>query len=250
MPSYFFTTVAGGGGHGSAGRDEDDAADEMMFMQESMELHYNVAELIGAILRTHGEKFLPVYLEQWHETMSEMSHPYCLKEDRNISFFVISDVIDFVLSTSSASLYLADVVPMLCEACANVPDASTRQPCAYSLGRASCLYPQAFAPHAMAALQALGACIALGEEPPEEPRGACTDNAVNSVGIILENMEQYANESIAGLNLEYMWGQWLGYLPLKHDLVCDGCFVGIVCIGFCRIAPKPRFLLASSLLLI
>jgi hypothetical protein len=35
----------------SDGRDEDDAADEQLFMQESLELHYNVAELIGTALR-------------------------------------------------------------------------------------------------------------------------------------------------------------------------------------------------------
>jgi hypothetical protein len=27
--------------------DEDDAADEQLFMQQSLELHYNVAELVG-----------------------------------------------------------------------------------------------------------------------------------------------------------------------------------------------------------
>ena len=203
-------------GGGGAGGDDDDAADEMMFMQDSMELHYNVAELIGAILRTHGDSFMPVYLEQWHETMTEMSHPYCLKEDRNIAFFIVSDVIEFGLSPSTAAAYLADVVPVLCEACANVACAGTRQPCAYALGRASALYPQTFAAHAMAALQALGACIALGEEP-DEPRGSCTDNAVASVGVILENLEQHAGGG-AGLNFEFMWGQWLGYLPLKHDV--------------------------------
>ena len=204
-----------GAGAGSAGRDDDDAADETMFMQDSMELHYNVAELIGAILRTHGDAFMPVYLEHWHETMTEMSHPYCLKEDRNIAFFVISDVIEFGLTPSTAEAYLAGVVPVLCEACATVEDAGTRQPCAYALGRASALYPQAFAAHAMTALQALGACIALGEEP-DEPRGSCTDNAAASVGIILENLEQQGGAG-AGLNFEFMWGQWLGYLPLKHD---------------------------------
>ena len=31
----------------SGAGDEDDVADEQLFMQESLELHYNVAELIG-----------------------------------------------------------------------------------------------------------------------------------------------------------------------------------------------------------
>lgn len=31
----------------SGASDEDDVADEQLFMQESLELHYNVAELVG-----------------------------------------------------------------------------------------------------------------------------------------------------------------------------------------------------------
>ena len=31
----------------TGGGDEDDAADEQLFMQQSLELHYNVAELVG-----------------------------------------------------------------------------------------------------------------------------------------------------------------------------------------------------------
>lgn len=31
----------------SGAGDEDDVADEQLFMQESLELHYNVAELVG-----------------------------------------------------------------------------------------------------------------------------------------------------------------------------------------------------------
>ena len=38
----------------SGGGDEDDAADEALFMQESLELHYNVAELIGTALYGAG----------------------------------------------------------------------------------------------------------------------------------------------------------------------------------------------------
>ena len=188
------------------------------------QLHYNVAELVGAVLRTHGEAYLPVYQEHWHETLREMSHPYCLKEDRNIAFFVFSDVVEFGLSATSAPAFFADVVPVLCEACTNMADASARQPCAYALGRAAALYPHAMAAHAPAALQALGACIAMGEAPPDEPRGTCTDNAVAAVGLVLEAVEQHAGAGHAaaaagGLNFEYLWGQWLGYLPLKHDLV-------------------------------
>jgi hypothetical protein len=56
-------------------------------------------------------------------------------------------------------------------------------------------------------------------EGPGEGRGECTDNAVNSVGVILEHVEGAKNtEGTSGINFEFMWGQWLAYLPLKHDL--------------------------------
>ena len=142
----------------SGGGDEDDAADEVHFMQESLELHYNVAELIGAaffhfyvlivtyyliyiilfyalhillsllwrsffcrnishsvlfsiflgsVFKTHGSSFTPVYLEHWHEMITEMGHVHCLKEDRQFSFFVVSDVIEFGLTPTTSASYLS-----------------------------------------------------------------------------------------------------------------------------------------------
>ena len=40
----------------AGGGDEDDVADEALFMQESLELHYNVAELIGEWVSWWGRK--------------------------------------------------------------------------------------------------------------------------------------------------------------------------------------------------
>jgi hypothetical protein len=102
-----------------------------------------------------------------------------------------------------------------------MPDAGARQACAYALGRASELYPSGFAPYALSVLQALGACVAKGE-CPGELRGECTDNAVTSVGVILERIVAGNGANgvgTTGINFEFMWGQWLDYLPLKHDLV-------------------------------
>ena len=115
---------------------------------------------------------------------------------------------------------LSSVIPTLCEACSSMPDAGTRQVCAYALGRASELYPQGFGPYGLSVLQALGGCIAIGEGPGEA-RGECTDNAVASVGLILERIVggSGSNGVPSGINFEFMWGQWLDYLPLKHDLV-------------------------------
>lgn len=145
------------------GADDEDADDEKQFMQESLELHYNLSEMIGGIMRTHGDSFLPVYSTQWHESIMEMANPHCLKEDRQFAFYVISDVIEFSLSEESAASFFGSVMPVLSEACANMVASSPRQACAYSMGMAAELYPGAFYDCALPCLQALGACIAMGE---------------------------------------------------------------------------------------
>lgn len=61
----------------------------------------------GSVLMTHGCSFTPIYLEQWHEMITEMSHPHCLKEDRRFSFSVIADVLEFGLTTATAPSYFA-----------------------------------------------------------------------------------------------------------------------------------------------
>lgn len=119
------------------------------------------------------------------------------------------------------SVLYPSVIPTLCEACSSMADASARQVCAYALGRASETFPPAFAPYALSVLQALGACVAKGEGPGEL-RGECTDNAVTSVGSILERVVSGNGTNgvgTMGINFEIMWGQWLDYLPLRHDLV-------------------------------
>ena len=42
------------------------------------------------------------------------------------------------------------------------------------------------------------------------------------MGLILERIVgggSGLNGVSVGINFEFMWGQWLDYLPLKHDLV-------------------------------
>ncbi len=194
--------------------DEDDVSDERLFMQESMELHYNISDLIGAIFRTHGTQFLPVYLDQWHEMMCNLSHAYCLKEDRQFAFFVVSDVVEFGLGRDSAKAYLDQVLPGIIETVRSGADFGPKRTCAYIVGIACEQFPQEFVPYAHSALQALSTCIQQGDEDGEAT-GSCTDNAVSSVGIILERMEPLKVE----VAYQFVWTQWASYLPLRHDVV-------------------------------
>ena len=181
--------------------DDEDVADEALFMSDSMELHFNVAEVIGAILRTHGETFLTCYMSQWHEMILSMTHDYCLREDKQFAFFIISDVIEFGLPAAvdahgmtvveGTTAYLHETIPLLISVCRTCSDdSSLRQTCAYALGIAAQRFPLTFATFAPLALQALAQSIQIGEDPEDgEMRGNCTDNCVASVGTILETME-------------------------------------------------------------
>ena len=66
-------------------------------VMNSSELHYNIADLIGTILKTHKTDFYHIYMSQWHEIVMNLSHPYCLKEDRLFAFYIISDMFDYGL---------------------------------------------------------------------------------------------------------------------------------------------------------
>jgi hypothetical protein len=197
----------------SGGADENDAADECMFLQESMEMLYNVAEVIGEIFRTHGSLYFDLYMTSWHPVVAAMTGAHCLKEDRQFAFFVISDVIEFGLSDKHASEFLTSVIPLVCETVGKTPEANVRQTTAYVIQIAADNFPSQFAPFAMTALMALAASVGMGEDPPEEMRGNATDNAVAAIGVILERMES------VGVTLGYaaMWSQWIAYLPLQHD---------------------------------
>jgi hypothetical protein len=196
--------------------DDDDIADEQIFQQECMELHFNIYELLGVIFRTHGPLFLPVFEEVWHGAVVTMAHQNCLKEDRQFAFFVMSDVVEFGLSPSRAKEYFDIVIPYFIEDCKS-EEPSIRQTCSYSLGIAAEMHPDAFKSFAPAALAALAAAIALGESP-DDARGQSTDNAVSAVGIILEKMDKIGPASCIE-TFPYVWGQWIAYLPIRDDVV-------------------------------
>jgi len=197
--------------------DEDDMGDEAMFQQNCMELHFNLAELIGTVFKTHGSDFMTVYKQIWHDTVVQMVHVNCLKEDRQFGFFIISDVIEFGLTNESAGEYFAAVMPSVLEGC-GAEEEGIRQTSVYCVGIAVELYPAAFHQYAAQSLTALSGAIAKGDG--EEDRGMSTDNAVSAVGILLEKMEELLGGTSDALteSFPFVWGEWLAYLPLRDDV--------------------------------
>jgi hypothetical protein len=185
-----------------------------------MELHFNIAELLGIIFRTHGVLFMEVYHEVWHEAVCTMAHLHCLKEDRQFAYFVISDVIEFGLNEAIGHEYYKAVIPLLLEGVV-APEPNIRQTCAYALGMAAEVHPLVFRPYTLNSLNVLASCIAMGESE-DEPRGTSTDNSVSAVGIILERMEALppaTPDDHLTDPFPYIWGQWISYLPLRDDVV-------------------------------
>lgn len=56
-----------------------------------MELHVNLAELLGFLFKTHGQAFLPAFREILLPSIMEMARPESLAEDRKVQadFFLI-----------------------------------------------------------------------------------------------------------------------------------------------------------------
>ena len=204
------------------GKDADDDDDEQDFMAFTLEMHYNVCELVGSMLYTHASLFAQIYLEEWHPIALNLVHPHCLKEDRVIACMLLADVLHYSFNDGDdLSNMLAPVMPAFLDCCANGPTPALRRLAAFGLGKAAQRFSLSFAPYFASALGALSTCISRGDED-NKPRGAVTDNAVCAVGAILYTIEQIRSRdpSIVTLDLDLssMWGQWLGYLPLRDDV--------------------------------
>lgn len=52
--------------------------------EEEVELHVNLAELLGFLFKTHGEAFLPAFEELLLPSVMEMARPDSLPEDRKV----------------------------------------------------------------------------------------------------------------------------------------------------------------------
>ena len=197
--------------HDVEGLDEDDIMAQGMLGGENMELFYSISNTIEVLFNIFGKDFYATYLEQWHTMVSEMARPYCMKEDRVFAYCVLSDVIKNGLDDSTKS-YLTEMLPLLIQGL-DGDDSSPRLTASYALGLAVQRYPAEFVPFAHSALSGLGASIAMKEDE-ENVRGECTDNSVAAVGYIIDNVSKYNVQ----LNYDFLWNEWLNYLPLQHDV--------------------------------
>lgn len=57
--------------------------------EEEVELHVNLAELLGFLFKTHGQAFLPAFEELLLPSVLEMATPESLPEDRKVPLMVV-----------------------------------------------------------------------------------------------------------------------------------------------------------------
>lgn len=193
--------------------DEDDEAEEEVFMSESLELHFNISEVAGMMIRGRGHLYFPVYESHWHEIIVSMIQLHCSKHDQQFGMYILCDVVEFGLTSETSTAFLPQILPLMIELVGSCEAVGPRQAAAYAVGISAEKYPGVFIPYVHTALTALAKSIAMGDIEGNS-RGECTDTSVASVGIILEK------NSYLGIQLEYdyMWSRWINYLPLRDDI--------------------------------
>lgn len=115
-----------------------------------------------------------------------------------------------------------------------VPHPNPRQAAAYAIGVAAEKYGYnyiySYIPNA---LEALSSSISIGDEDGKGSRGECTDNAVAAVGLLLEVISTSNTPQTMNNSYDFIWDNWISYLPIKHDLVRQ-LFYRLKCLISCH----------------
>lgn len=273
--------------------DQEHEADEYhALFQETIELHYHLAEVLNALFQTHRHGFTSVYLVSGcHDMVVSLSHGYCFVEDRRLAFLVLCDVLEFGLQGQQQSVtslagapidetaLVTQVLQIMGEAAHeaaqqlpstiasllspgshgkkgssssidggnNGVDSEVLRCAVYGLGvvhrralyerfqgpgvqqivasaRAQCLQVlQSVIGSLLPALAQLSSSDAShgssgGLQFTTENTGACLDNAVRSLGIVLHSsLSQPVEDGSSRDSLVPLLVRYLAYLPMRHD---------------------------------
>ncbi|KAK7231839.1 secretory trafficking protein [Aureococcus anophagefferens] len=132
---------------------------------------YNVAEALGAVLRTHGASAFDALKGAWLPRLADMADERCVEHDRRVAAFVLCDVVEFGplappgLDDATRARVLGEaaaLVPALLRLAAEGSPRGGRRRSTASARAASSLGPSGhFSPHAPAALASIAAAMAL-----------------------------------------------------------------------------------------
>ncbi|CAM9494764.1 unnamed protein product [Ascophyllum nodosum] len=199
--------------------DEEEEERSKAAGDEEMELHVNLAELLGCLFKTHGKDFLPAFEELLLPSLLEMARPDSLPEDRKVAVHVLDHALEF--ADPCASRLLPSTIPLLLEASSD-DDPSVSLPALFGIGASAALYGVAFEPFALCALRILVAQI-IRPDARSEGREVATDNAVSALGSLLEAHRDSLSGAVfsegkpVGFGVNFAWRVWFEYMPLQSD---------------------------------
>jgi len=193
--------------------DEEQREADALKGGEEEELQFNMSEVLGALLKTHGQAFLPQLSREWMPRLSEMSNEACLVTDRKLASYIFCDAIEYC---GEAIAPLLDTLMPLLLSGVDSDEPTLRQPCAYGVGVAACKATQAlgatgWVDHCLERL-----CAAASKSGARDgEQESATDNVVSAIGALC--VELAAHPSVQR-DRDPLWQLYLSYLPLKRDL--------------------------------
>jgi importin-5 len=184
--------------------DEEEAETLEQEHEAESELLDAVGDCMTRVLREYKDVAMPL-VEGMMPAVARLLEKGRFPEERRVALCLMDDVIEH--SPSGAAKYMSQVVPLLLAGCAD-RDERVRQCCAYGLGQAAEHRIEAFRPHVSLALQAVLAIVQAPDSRSEENETA-TDNAISSLGKLLEFHPEAVDPALGAL--------WLSYLPITAD---------------------------------
>jgi hypothetical protein len=206
---------------GAEAADEDDEevqhgedSDDFNVVTVDIRIRAALCEILGGVMQHHADLFLKVssvHLLAMVEGFLTQKNAKHKDEEKKLAVYIICDIVEH-LKERAVELW-PKLVPTLIE-CVGDPDFKIAQASAYGLALAA-VTPQ-FAPFAQQATARLQALLPALEKKGKKDKVrslAVRDNAVSAFGLLL----RHHRASVPAAADAAVWGQWLGYLPLKTD---------------------------------
>jgi len=192
----------------AAGKDNDEEDDGTQ--DEDENLRIGLAEVAGALMKTHPDAFMKCGLEPYLNLVGTLQKSQ-EKADRKLILFIACDFLDHL--GVRAVVHWQKFLPLVIEDIL-CPDAERRQPACYAVSLAA--REAAFAPLAVETAQKLQQVVTQSrgraKKKSEKPAQACADNALSGLVMIL-----LTHKDVIGPLLAELWGVWLQGLPCQQD---------------------------------
>ncbi|KAJ8604211.1 hypothetical protein CTAYLR_009778 [Chrysophaeum taylorii] len=143
--------------------DDEQADEDAAERAHDEELLYNLAEVVGSLLRTHGVAALDAFFATgWSDRVRDMAHVNCVEADRQFAAYVIADLFEFGTASPRGDFFQQDGISLEAKRALVVSEARKRCVAAFldplvSLARDGALLNlRASAPRRQAAVYGLG----------------------------------------------------------------------------------------------